>query len=83
MNKIAPLQKLALMTNDNFYIDFKHALVLEPQNKDAVDAEKRLRKLMAWSHAQQPLLEARSMKLIRRPKSVLDIPKMIQFLVSS
>ncbi|CAL9087628.1 outer envelope protein 64, mitochondrial-like [Musa acuminata AAA Group] len=27
--------------------DFKHALVLEPQNKDAVDAEKRLRKLMA------------------------------------
>lgn len=30
------------------YADFRDALVLEPQNKAASVAEKRLRKLMAW-----------------------------------
>jgi hypothetical protein len=29
------------------FADFKHALVLEPQNKDAARAEQRVRKLMS------------------------------------
>lgn len=39
---------LLIQTNILFiFADFKHALVLEPQNKVANLAEKRLRKLMS------------------------------------
>ncbi|BAT73952.1 hypothetical protein VIGAN_01152700, partial [Vigna angularis var. angularis] len=39
--------KESLLCYEGALEDFKHALVLEPQNKDASLAEKRLRKLMS------------------------------------
>lgn len=41
-----PLELTSHKTYVMTFADFKHVCVLEPQNKTASDAEKRLRKMM-------------------------------------